>query len=199
MATDRDPCRFPETRRDCDTLRAPDGWIAELPRWQRRVLRVAHAVEPTEHPTEAIYGTLIAAAVIATNASGGKSGLAAFLTALVVLSLYWLAHVYSDVLGERLASRSRPGWRSIIRTALRDWALLRGALLPIAIFGATRLLFSSVETAALTALWCTVFLFGCWGFVAALRGGAKGLELIVETVACAGFGVFVIVLKTVIH
>ncbi len=173
--------------------------LDELPRWQRGILHAAHAVEPTEHPAEAIYGTLIASAVIATNAAEGESGGKIFVTGLAVLTLYWLAHVYADVLGQRLATRERPGWRSIIRTALYDWALLRGALLPLAVFGVMRLLFASVDTAALIALWTTVLLLGCWGFVAAVRGGAKRFELLAETIVCAGFGVLVIVLKTVIH
>ena len=38
-----------------------------------------------------------------------------------------------------------------------------------------------------------------WGLVAAVRGGARGLELGVETIVCASLGLLVVVLKIFVH
>jgi hypothetical protein len=167
--------------------------------WRRVVLRIAHAVEPEGEPAEVIYGTLIAAAVLATKAHKGESGARVWWSALLVLALYWLAHVYADVVGERLRTRTRPGWKGIVNAALRDWGMLRGALIPVAVFGLVRLFGAAVNAAALTALWVTILLLACWGLVAALRGGARGLELAAETLVCAALGFLVLLLKSVIH
>ncbi len=179
------------------SLEAPA--FAGVTGWRRVVLRVAHAVEPEGQAAEAIYGTLIAAAVLATAAGTESSSLGIVWSALIVLGLYWFAHVYADIVGERLRTRSRPGWRHLLSHALRDWSMLRGALIPVIIFAVVRLAGASINSSVLTALWSTVFLLACWGLVAALRGGARGLELLLETVVCALFGVLVVVLKIYIH
>lgn len=163
------------------------------------MLRIAHIVEPEGEPAEAIFGTLVAAAVLATKGRRGESGVGIFWLALLVLFLYWLAHVYADVVGERLHTGTRPGWSRIVKAALRDWSMLRGSLLPLAIFGLVRLIGASVNASLLAALWSTVFLLGMWGLVAALRGGARGLELLLETLVCAALGCLTLVLKIFIH
>ncbi len=162
-------------------------------------LRIAQAVEPEGDPAEAIYGTLIAAAVLATKAHTGESGAVVLWSALLVLGLYWAAHVYADVIGERLTTLTRPGWSSILQAALRDWSMLRGALIPVAVFALVRGLGASVNASGLSALWVTVALLGCWGLVAAVRGGARGWELAVETTLCASLGLLVVVLKIFVH
>lgn len=167
--------------------------------WRRIVLRIAHSVEPVGEPAEAIYGTLVAAAVLAAKGQKGESGAEIFGSALLVLVLYWVAHVYADVVGERLRTRERPGWSRILGAAVRDWSMLRGSLIPVVIFGLVRLSGASVNAAVLTALWSTIVLLACWGLVAALRGGARGLELVVETLVCAALGFVVLVLKIFIH
>jgi hypothetical protein len=105
--------------------------------WRKFVIKAARMIEPVGEPAEAIFGTLIAAAVLATKGQKGQSGAEIFWSALLVLTLYWLAHVYADVVGERLQTHKRPGWSGIIRTGLRDWSMLRGSLLPLAILGAS--------------------------------------------------------------
>lgn len=170
-----------------------------LPRWQSAALKIAHAVEPEGEAADVIYGTLIAAAVIATKARTSESGAGVLWSALVVLGLYWVAHVYADVVGERLRRRSRPGWATVVQTGLRDWGMLRGALIPVAVFGLVRLCSASVNTSALAALWVAAGLLGCWGMVAAVRGGARGWELLAETLVCAALGLAILALKIFIH
>jgi hypothetical protein len=167
--------------------------------WRSGVLYVARWIKPYGEPANAIYGTLIAAAVLATKVEQDESGTDVVASCLVVLALYWLAHVYADVIAERLETDSRPGWRDIIHAAFRDWGMLRGALVPIAVFGGLNFLGVSVNAAGLTALWATVLLLGCWGLVAAIRAGAHGFELITESLMAASLGVLVVVLKVFIH
>ena len=167
--------------------------------WRGIVLKIGHFVEPVGQPAEAIFGTLVAAAVLATKGQKGESGAEIFWSGLLVLFLYWTAHVYADVLGERLETKARPGWSGIVRAAVRDWSMLRGSLGPLLIYGAVLLFGAGVETSVLTALWSTVVLMALWGLIAALRGGSRGLELVVETLVCAALGFLVLVLKIFVH
>jgi hypothetical protein len=155
--------------------------------WRRVVLKILHAVEPVGHPESAIYGTLIAAAILATKAYNGQSGAEVIESAGLLLVIFWIAHVYASVLGERL------------RAALADQSMLLGSLAPVLVFAVVRGAGASVNSSGLAALWFTVGLLIFWGLLAAVRGGARGLELVAETLVCALLGFGVVVLKIFIH
>jgi hypothetical protein len=173
--------------------------IGALTGWRRVIMKILHAVEPVGHPESAIYGTLIAAAILATKAYKGQSGTEVIESAGLLLLLFWVAHVYAGVLGERLQTHARPGWSAIVRAALADQSMLLGSLIPVVVFAVVRGAGASVNTSGLSALWFTVGLLVFWGLLAAVRGGARGLELVAETLVCALLGFGVVVLKIYIH
>jgi hypothetical protein len=177
---------------DADPIEALSGW-------RRMIMKILHAVEPVGHPESAIYGTLIAAAILATKAYAGQSGTEVIESAGLLLLLFWVAHVYAGVLGERLQTHARPGWSAIVRAALADQSMLLGSLIPVLVFAVVRAVGASVNTSGLAALWFTVGLLVFWGLLAAVRGGARGLELVAETLVCALLGFGVVVLKIYIH
>ena len=167
--------------------------------WRRVSMKVLHAVEPVGHPESAIYGTLLAAAILATKAYAGQSGTQVIESAGLLLLLFWVAHVYAGVLGERLQTHARPGWSAIVQAALADQSMLIGSLIPLGVFAVVRAAGASVNDSGLAALWFTVGLLVFWGLLAAVRGGARGLELVAETLVCAVLGFGVVVLKIFIH
>jgi hypothetical protein len=177
----------------------PPALVKELAGWRRVAMKVLHAVEPIGHPESAIYGTLIAAAVLATKAYEGQSGAEVIESAGLLLLLFWIAHVYAGVLGERLQTHARPGWGVIVRAALADQSMLLGSLIPMVVFAVVRAAGASVNDSGLAALWFTVGLLVFWGLLGAVRGGARGLELFTETLVCALLGFGVVVLKIYIH
>jgi cation transporter-like permease len=66
-------------------------------RRSRRLARILAA-----NPRAAIYGTIVASAVIATTAGGHESAELILEATLATLLVFWLAHVYADFLGHRL-------------------------------------------------------------------------------------------------
>jgi hypothetical protein len=58
--------------------------------------------DPRRQPRAAIYGTIVASAVIATTAGGHESAELILEATLATLLVFWLAHVYADFLGHRL-------------------------------------------------------------------------------------------------
>jgi hypothetical protein len=172
---------------------------SEVPRWRRALRALRHFADPEGNPAEVIYGTLLAAVVLATKTHKGVTGAAIFWSAVGALVLYWLAHVYADVIGEQLKTRRRPRWGTVAHAGVEHWSRLRASLIPVVFFEIVRLARGSVNASVLSALWLTVALLGAWGATAAFRSGARGLALAVETLVCVGLGVLVVLLKIVLH
>ena len=53
-------------------------------------------------------------------------------SALIATALYWLAHAYADALGRRLSGEERLSVATLARALRHDWAIVRGAALPLA-------------------------------------------------------------------
>ena len=102
-------------------------------RRSRRVARILAA-----NPRAAIYGTIVASAVIATTAGGRESAALILEATLATLLVFWLAHVYADFLGHALRRASSepkahglrhgPGAVHAGCSALSIFFLLLGAL-----------------------------------------------------------------------
>ncbi len=61
------------------------------------------------NPRGAIYGTIVASAVIAASAAGGKSPDAILTLTVATLLVFWLAHVYATSSTTRCATTARDG------------------------------------------------------------------------------------------
>lgn len=66
--------------------RMQDSARAGTPRWHRLAIVAAN-------PRGAIYGTIVATAVIAASAAGGKSPALILVATVATLVVFWLAHV----------------------------------------------------------------------------------------------------------
>ena len=177
----------------------PEVIEPHVPTWRRFLRRLKNFVDPEDDPAEVIYGTLLAAVVLATKTHKGVTGAAIFWSAVGALVLYWLAHVYADVIGEQVKTRKRPSWATIRHACFDHWSRLRASLIPVLAFEVVRLARGSVNTSVLSALWLTVGLLGAWGATAAYRSGARGLALVIETLVCVGLGALVVLLKVLLH
>jgi hypothetical protein len=177
----------------------PEALEPQVPLWRRFLRRLRQFADPAGNPAEVIYGTLLAAVVLATKTHKGVTGAGIFWSAVGALVLYWIAHVYADVIGAQLKTRKRPSWGTITHAGVEHWSRLRASLIPVVVFEIVRLARGSVNTSVLSALWLTVGLLGAWGATAAFRSGARGVALAIETLVCVGLGVLVVVLKIVLH
>jgi hypothetical protein len=81
----------------------------------------------------AIYGTLLVTALVAGLSEDPDYSPTDILISVVSTAIvFWLAHAYARVLGERLDG-DRRGARALIRTALAgEWPLIQAAVLPCA-------------------------------------------------------------------
>src|SRR4051812_4877681 len=78
----------------------------------------------------ALYGSLLAASVIAAAGTAGDFPRFQLVVLLLVTGLvFWAAHVYAHLVGERLAGQ-RLGWAEARRVGWREWPIVEAAVLP---------------------------------------------------------------------
>jgi hypothetical protein len=87
-------------------------------RRSRRLARILAA-----NPRAAIYGTIVASAVIATTAGGHQSAELILEATLATLVIFWLAHVYADFLGHGLR-HARSNLRLLASIMVQELSML---------------------------------------------------------------------------
>jgi hypothetical protein len=151
-----------------------------------------------QDPAGLLYGALVAASVLGTSATHGGYGYVALAT-LLVLGVYWLAHVYIEAQALQVQGDARRYARLVRHTAVREASVIQGGLPAIAVFAVINALGASTETAAAIAVYFSVGVLFVVGFVTARVAGRRGAGVWVDAVAAALLGVVVIVAKALLH
>lgn len=153
----------------------------------------------THNTSDLLYGAIVAGSVLAVSSAHAADTAHVAAAAAVVTTIYWLAHVYVDAIGDRFRDNDRPMLRRIV-DAMRDaYEVLVGATPPIVVFLVARFAGAEVQTAAEVALWFTVVLLVLAGAGAAYLAGVRGGALVAEALLSGSFGVLVILLKYLLH
>jgi len=146
-----------------------------------------------------VYGTIVVLATLTAGASAYKTDpwrLATLAGATVFV--FWVAHVYSDGLGESLELGRRLNWDELVSIARREFSILFASVLPLTmiVLGALGVLRHT------TAIWLAVG-------VGVATLGAQGLRYArLERLSTAGtiisvsvnlsIGLFIVLLKAVV-
>jgi len=165
----------------------------------RGLLRSARRARADANLSGAIYGVITATAVI-TGAAVHGAALGTILAAtLATLVVFWLAHVYAEVVAHHLGGRHRPSL-AVVRAAMaRELPLLEAPALSVLLLlaGAAGLLDPGL--AVDLALWAGLAQLVGWG-VAYARQQAWSWPAAAVTGAINGaLGVVLIVLKALLH
>jgi hypothetical protein len=162
----------------------------------------AHPLAP-EHanPARAIYGTILVMAVIVALSHDGSVTSAELITGVLATTfVFWIAHVYAEVLGQRVEGEGgRPTLANVAVAARGEWPLVESALLPVLclLVGVVGL----VETR--TAVWIAigagvVELFG-YGIAAGRRLRLSLRGTLVVGVVNGALGLVIVALKVLVH
>jgi hypothetical protein len=148
----------------------------------------------------AIYGLILATSVIAVSREyvAKDAGLTA-VTVVVTAGVFWLAHVYSEVLALELRERHLPTRGEIRGILQREWPMVQAGILPtlVLLLGAVGLV--ADETAQDLALVVCLFELAVTGVAVALAGGARGILVAVSGAISLSFGLVVVALKVLVH
>ncbi len=154
----------------------------------------------TVHATGAIYGTILVTALVAGLSEDPDYDPEDILISVLATAIvFWLAHAYARVLGDRLDGDQR-GARALTRSALAaEWSLIQAALLPGAalLLGIAGVWSRNVSVSVAIGLGvASLFAYG-FLFARRLRRGLAGALLTATLNALAG--VTIVILKVLIH
>lgn len=153
----------------------------------------------TENPAGVIYGIIVIGALLAAESGRHETYLDTVASTLIAAALYWLAHAYANALGQRLASQQRLTAATLLRALAHDWAIVRGATLPL-----LALLFAWAGGARLAtgvdaALWSAIASLIAFELFAGIRAHASPRELALDVSVGTVMGVAILLLKIVLH
>jgi hypothetical protein len=163
---------------------------ADRPRSRRLAIVAAN-------PRGAVYGTIVATAVIAATAGHQTPGLVLAATVATLL-VFWLAHVYSDFLDHGLRQagfdlRILPGIMA------RELSMLAAPALSVVFLLLGALGLFDEELAVRLALWNGVVQLVGWGIDVGRRRRQAWPAALLIGLLNGAFGVAIIVLEVLLH
>ena len=160
---------------------------------------------PTDpHPADfyaaAVYGSIVASALVAALREEHASPETIALTLLSTMAVFWLGHVWSAIAGERIHLRDELGGHRIVAIARAEWPLVEAAFLPSAVLllGWAGMLGAVRSRDAALAV-CILELFG-WGLVVGRRAYDHWWAALVSGVVNGVLGLLLVALEiTLLH
>ncbi|MFD6494917.1 hypothetical protein ACFV99_05020 [Streptomyces sp. NPDC059944] len=145
----------------------------------------------------AIYGSILAASVVATAGSGGEHPRLEVIVLLLVTGLvFWATHVYAHLAGERIVGQPW-SWPEIRGSGLHEWAIVEAAALPAAAV-AVSWFGMSVNTGLWLALGVAVAQQVVWACLGAARAEASRGQVIAEGFVNLALGLMIVGAKVVL-
>ena len=164
-----------------------------------RGMLISHRDDPRSLAA-AIYGLVVVVSLLAVYGNDtSKSMLQIAGGILVTAIVFWVAHVYTAVIGERRERGRRATRQEIRATAAEDLPLVSITLLPVIVLlvGAAGAIERGTAITIATVL-CLTELFLVGALLEREEGGAKR-EVLVSGCISLSFGLVVILLKALIH
>jgi hypothetical protein len=113
-------------------------------------------VVPSANPSGVVLGAITIATLLATETGSQETYLEVFASALIVTSLYWVAHSYATAVGQHLSAHDPFTLRSLLRAFAHDLAVVKGASIPLLALLVSWASGASQQTAINAALYAVV-------------------------------------------
>ncbi|MYS80670.1 hypothetical protein [Embleya scabrispora] len=143
----------------------------------------------------AVYGSLLAASVVATAGALGTYPRLQLVLLLVITGLvFWAAHVYALLVGERLVGTSWT-WTEVRRVAGHEWSMVEAAALPAAAVAISPVLGLGLGTTPWLALGVAVVQQVVWACLGGAAAGAGRGQVAVEGAVNLVLGLIIVAAK----
>jgi hypothetical protein len=161
--------------------------------------RLAGLIVPERNPAGAVYGLITVGALLAAESGLKETYPETVGSAAIAVTLYWFAHSYADVLGLRLTEARRLGWRELWHTFVQDWAIARGASIPLLAILVAWAVGASQAAAVSAGVWAVVGSLVAFELAAGVRSQAQPVELIFDVMAGTTLGLGILALRVLLH
>ena len=145
----------------------------------------------------AIYGSIVATALIGALNGANVAAREIWLSVLTTMVVFWLAHTWAAITGERIHERHMLSAKRIRALGAEEWPMVEAGFGPLAALALGWIGVLSDSTAARTAMAVGIIQLFFWGFVlgrrvyntrrgavmAGLGNGALGLVLVLLEIA----------------
>jgi hypothetical protein len=147
----------------------------------------------------AVYGSFLVASVVGAAFEAGADARTLTGSAFVSMLIFWLAHVWSEVVGHHVAAGSRFHPRVIRVIACREWPLVEAAVVPTVLLALAWAGVWSREAGVTLALGSAILQIASWGFVAGIRSGGSPLSAVTLGAGQGVLGVALLSLERLIE
>lgn len=162
---------------------------------ESRAVSHGSAPQSTTGVAAGIYGTIVAASVLAAGAN--QSTLGIIVLVVVTLVVYWLAEQYAHALAHSLAGQ-RPD-RGVVIAGLREGApMIQASYVPVLVLTGCWLLGLGTNASVNIALTVCVGILFALGWRGGVRRGLLLRGRLVSAATAGSFGVAVVVLKLIV-
>lgn len=148
----------------------------------------------------AVYGTILVLAVVAALSEDEDATSLAILGGLLATSLvFWVAHIYADVLSRRASGDEMPWWPLLASAAHREWPLVEAAIAPALplLLGAIGLVGSSA--AVTLSLIVGLVDLAAWGYIAGRTMRQSRVRSVLSAAVAVALGAVMVLLKHAVH
>jgi hypothetical protein len=164
----------------------------------KRTLTAKRLVSPS-NAAGIVYGVITVGALMAAESGRHESFIDALVSAVLATLLYWLAHAYADLLGRRLDTRDRLTARALAQALAHDWAIVRGAAIPLLALVIAWAAGASREAGVTAALRTAVVAVIAFELLAGVRARSTPGELLLKGAVGVLMGIGILAVKGVLR
>jgi hypothetical protein len=161
--------------------------------------RLTRWIERGDNPSAVAYGTLAIGLLIAAEDPAVETYPKLVEGTIVAIVLYWFAHSYAHILGQRFTTRRPISGHDIVNSFTRESALVWGATTPLLALLASWLIGAKLETAVTAALWTAALTLFIFEVIAGIRAGLSHMALAGNAIIGAGLGAALFAIKIILH
>lgn len=164
--------------------------------------RFARALErftPRENPAGVVYGIIVIGALLAAESDLHETYLDTVASTVIASCLYWLADAYATVLGQRVTEQQRLTTSVLARGLAHEWAVMRGAAVPLFAILLCWTIGVALHTAVTVALWSVIVSLIAFELLAGVRSRATPRELALDLAVGSVMGLAILGLKIVLR
>jgi hypothetical protein len=152
-----------------------------------------------DHYASAVYGSIVAAALIEAFRGEHAEAEATALAVISTMAVFWLAHVWSAVIGERIHRRERRlGFQRIAEIARAEWPLVEASFAPILVLILGWIGVLGDGTAEELALIVCIIQLFAWGLAVGLRAYDHWVGALLSAFGNGALGLMVVSLEVAV-
>ena len=137
-------------------------------------------------------------AVIAAESAKATDTPREIAATVTVVILYWLAHSYAVLLGQRLDTGRHISWSVVWHALVKEWAIVRGASVPVLAMLTTWALGYSINAVEWAGLITVTVLLVLFEIAAGLRSKLSTLGVFVQSLVGVGLGVGIMLVRALL-